>query len=208
VARIRLGRPGEVGLLAVGAGAVWVGTEAGVVRVDPATNRVTATLPDDHPPWAAGADSLWSLDCVRERGPCHLLRLDPRSLHTTARFPLPGAPAGSPAIDDDIVWLLDPLGRWVWRVDLPSARVNRVRLPSADFGTVPGQLAIGEGAVWVLTTVERPTPLGSRVDTGLVRIDPHTNRVSATTALAAGFGALWLLRPGAGVLLGLDPAVM
>ncbi len=119
----------------------------------------------------------------------------------------------------------------------------------------------------MLTDVESPTPLGSQVDTGLVRIDPHTNRVSATTplanlgsdpsharlavgaggvwvegqqlqdglaraaifrvdpasgqlrgtimtgdlnpaALAAGFGALWLLRPGAGVLLGLDPAVM
>jgi hypothetical protein len=43
---------------------------------------------------------------------------------------------------------------------------------------------MGEGAVWVLTTVERPTPLGSRVDTGLVRSDPHTNRVSSTTPLA------------------------
>jgi hypothetical protein len=264
VARIRLGRPGEfVNLLAVGAGAVWVGTEAGVVRVDPATNQVTATLPDDHPPEAAGADSLWSLDCISETKPCDLLHLDPRSLHAAARFRLPGVPAGPPAVDDDTVWLLDPLGRWVWRVDPPSARVTRVRLPSVDFGAVPGQLAIGEGAVWVLTTVERPTPLGSRVDTGLVRIDPHTNRISATTpladlgsdpsqarlavgaggvwvegqqlsqdgavifrvdpasgrllsaiatgdlspaALAVGFGALWLLRPGAGVLLGLDPA--
>lgn len=266
VARIRLGRPGEfVNLLAVGAGAVWVGTEAGAVRIDPATNRVTAALPDDHPPEAAGADSLWSVDCPSEKGPCHLLRLDPRSLHATARFPLPGVPAGSPAVVDDTVWLLDPLGRWVWRVDLPSARVARVRLPLADFGAVPGQLAIGEGAVWVLTNVERPTPLGSRVDAGLVRIDPHTNRVSATTpladlgsdpsqarlavgagavwvegqqlsqdgavifrvdpasgrllgtiatgdlspaALAAGFGVLWLLRPGAGMLLALDPAAM
>jgi hypothetical protein len=266
VARIQLGRPGEfVNLLAVGAGAVWIGTEAGVVRVDPATNRVTAALPDDHPPEAAGADSLWSLDCASEKGPCHLLRLDPRSLRATARFPLPGTPAGSPAVDGDTVWLLDPLGKWVWRVDLPSARVARVRLPSADFGAVPGQLAIGEGAVWVLTDVESPTPLGSRVDAGLVRIDPHTNRVSATTpladlgsdpsqarlavgagavwvagqqqsqdgavifrvdpasgrvrstiatgdlnpaALAAGSGALWLLRPRAGVLLALDPTVV
>ncbi len=179
VARIRLGQPGDfVNLLAVGAGAVWVGTGAG--------------------------------------------------------------------------------GRLVVRVRLPSAS------SSAD---VPSQLVIGEGAVWVLTSVESPTRLGARVDVGLVRIDPHTNRVSTTTpladldsgahqvalavgaggvwvegqrlqdglaravidrvdpvsgrlrgrietgdpspaGLAAGFGALWLLRPGADALLRLEPAAM
>jgi glutamine cyclotransferase len=36
----------------------------------------------------------------------------------------------------------------------------------------------------VLTSVQSPTRLGSRVDAGLVRIHPHTNRVSATTPLA------------------------
>jgi hypothetical protein len=151
--------------------------------------------------------------------------------------------------------------------------VARVRLPSARFSAdVPSQLVVGEGAVWTLTSVEHATALGSRVDPGLVRIDPHTNRVSAITplpnldsdthtyhiqlvvgaggvwvqglrqpqeglpravidrvdpasgrlrgtietgtgdlspaALAAGFGALWLLRPAADVLLRLDPAAM
>ncbi len=268
MARIRLGRPGDfVNLLAVGAGGVWVGTGAGVVRVDPVTSRVVATLPDDNPPWAAGAGSLWSVHCSSERGPCRLLRLDPRNLHVTAGFPLPG-PAGSLAVGEGSAWLLDQQGGWVWRVDLTGGRVARVRLPSASGSAdVPGQLVIGEGAVWVLTSVESPTRLGVRVDLGLVRIDPHTNRVSATTpladldsgayqvqlavgaggvwvegqhrqdgqaravidrvdpasgrlrgrietgdpnpaALAAGFGALWLLRPGADALLRLEPAAM
>jgi hypothetical protein len=60
-----------------------------------------------------------------------------------------------------------------------------VRLPAAASSAgVPSQLVVGEGAVWVLTSIEGPTRLGSRVDAGLVRIDPHTNRVSATTPLA------------------------
>jgi hypothetical protein len=267
-ARIRLGRPGDfVNLLAVGAGAVWVGTGAGVVRVDPATSQVAATLPDDNPPWAAGPAGLWSVHCTSEDGPCRLLRLDPGNLHVAARFPLQGMPAAL-AVGEDSVWLLDQSGGWVWRVDLTSGRVARVRLPSAvSSADVPGQLVVGEGAVWVLTSVQSPTRLGSRVDAGLVRIDPHTNRVSATTplanlnsethqaqlavgagsvwvegqrlqdglaravidrvdpangrlrgtietgdlgpaALAAGFGALWLLRPAAGALLRLDPAAI
>jgi hypothetical protein len=275
VARTRLGRPGQPGdfmsLLAIGAGAVWVGTEAGVVRFDPATTRAAGTLPNDNPLWAAGADSLWSVRCTSEGGPCRLLRLDPHSLHATARFPLPGLPAGPPVVGDDSVWLLDQSGRWLWRVGLAGGRVARVRLPSVVVSAeaeVPTQLVVGEGAVWVLTSVESPTPLGSRVDVGLVRIDPHANRVSAITplanlggdpynvrlavgaegvwvegqqrpeggqpravidrvdpasgrlrgtietgdlspaALAAGFGALWLLRPAAGTLLRLDPAAM
>jgi hypothetical protein len=288
VARIRLGGPDDfVSLLAVGAGAVWVATGAGgtrpsVVRVDPATTKVAATLtlPNDNWPWAAGAGSLWSVGCAGEGGPCRLLRLDPRDLHATARFPLPGVRVlpqslavgpGSLAVGDD-VWLLDQSGGWVWRVDLTGGRVARVRLPPAATPAAtpadgPSQLVVGEGAVWVLTSVESPTRLGVRVDAGLVRIDPHTSRVSATTslanlggetnqvqlavgaggvwveglqpqdglpravidrvdpasgrlrgtidtgdlspaALAAGFGAVWLLRPAAGVLLRLDPAAM
>lgn len=186
----------------------------------------------------------------------------------TARFPLPVVPAGSLAVGDDSVWLLDQSGGWVWRVDLAGARVARVRLPSAEFSAdVPNQLVVGEGAVWVLTSIESRTRLGVRVDAGLVRIDPHTNRISATTplanlggdlqqaqlavgaggvwvegqqsqdrltravidrvdptsgrllgtmatgdlspaGLAAGFGALWLLRPASSALLRLDPAAM
>jgi hypothetical protein len=274
VARIRLGGPGQAGdfvrLLAVGGGGAWVATGAGVVRVD-ATAKVAATLPNDNWPWAAGAGSLWTVDCASEGGPCRLLRLDPRNLHATARFPLPGVRVfpESLAVGDDSVWLLDQSGGWVWRVDLAGGRVTRVRLPAAATSAdVPSQLVVGEGAVWVLTSVESPTRLGVRVDAGLVRIDPHTNRVSAITpltnldsdtyhiqlaagagsvwvqgqrqsqeglpravidrvdpasgrlrgtietgdlspaALAAGFGAVWLLRPTVGVLLRLDAAAM
>jgi hypothetical protein len=52
------------------------------------------------------------------------------------------------------------------------------------------------------TVIDRVDPasgrLRGRIDTG----DP------SAAALAAGFGALWLLRPGADALLRLDPAAM
>jgi hypothetical protein len=267
--RIRLGGPDDyVNLLAAGAGAVWVATTAGVVGVDPTTNRVAGRLPGDTAAVGAGVGSLWSVRCTSEDGPCRLLRLDPHSLRVLGRFRLPGPPAGSLAVGDDSVWLADQSGGWLWRVDLAGGRVARVRLPSAEFSAdIFDQLVVGEGAVWVLTSVQSPTSLGSRVDAGLVRVDPDTNRVSATTplanldsashdvqlavgaggvwvegrqppqqgggrvidrvdpasgrlrgtlatgdlspaGLAAGFGALWLLRPAAGVLLRLDPAAM
>jgi hypothetical protein len=269
MARIRLGGPDDyVTLLAVGAGAAWVATAAGVVRVDPATGRVAGRLPGDTAAVGAGAGSLWSVRCTSEDGPCQLLRQDPRSLRVLARLRLPGPPAGSLAVGDDSAWLADQSGGWLWRVDLAGGRIARVRLPSPEFTAAsPSQLAVGEGAVWVLTSVQSPTRLGSRVDVGLVRVDPDTNRVSAATplanldsaahdlqlavgaggvwvegqqqpqqgrarvidrvdaasgrlratiatgdpspaGLAAGFGALWLLRPAASVLLGLDPAAM
>ena len=226
VARLRLAQPGDfVNLVAVGAGAVWVGTRAGVVRVDPATGRVVATLRGDNPPWAAGAGSLWSVDCPNQQGPCRLLRLDPRNLRVIARFQLPGVPGGPLAFGDGSAWLLDRQGAWVWRVDLAGGRVVRVRLPSAAGSTdVLGQLVVGEGAVWTLTRVERPTRLGVRVDLGLLRIDRHTNRVSAITPLAdlnsgdyqvelaVGAGGVWVegrhLQDGQAraVIVRVDPA--
>jgi hypothetical protein len=86
-ARIRLGGADDfVRLLAVGAGAAWVATDAGVIRVDAATNRVGAALPGATLPQAAGAGSLWSVQCTSQDGPCRLLRVDPHSLGVLARY--------------------------------------------------------------------------------------------------------------------------
>jgi hypothetical protein len=72
------------------------------------------------------------------------------------------------------------------------------------------RLAVGAGGVWI------EGQQLSQDGAVIFRVDPASGRLRGTittgdlnpAALAAGFGALWLLRPGAGVLLRLDPAVM
>jgi YVTN family beta-propeller protein len=70
---------------------------------------------------------------------------------------------------------------------------------------MPGAIAIGEGAVWVL----------NRGDGTVSRIDPKSNKVSATVDvgkasgsgwIAAGEGSVWLSAPGA-PLVRIDPRV-
>jgi hypothetical protein len=207
VARIRLGRPDEaLRLLAVGAGAVWVGAQRGTMRIDPTTDRVAGVLRASDFPEAANTASLWSTRCASETGEhCSLLELDPRTLRVIARIRLPGPPGGPPVVASGSLWLTDRSGARVWRVDTASRRLIRLGLAGVqpwlpDSSSV---LTVGEAGVWTLASVQTPTRLGSRVDVGLVRIDPQTNQVSAVTPLvnlqgtppirlAAGAGGVWV----------------
>jgi hypothetical protein len=231
LARIPLGGAGEdqyASLLAVTAASAWVATGAGVLRVDAAANRAAATAPNGLlSPLASGAGSLWSVSCGDPVGPCFLLRLHPRTLQVqvSARLPGPGRASVGPAVDGGSAWLLDQSVEWLWRVDLASGRVATVRLPVAHFdGEGRGQVAVGAGAVWVLADIEVPTTLGARVDAGVLRVDPHGNRVTVTDLpslgsnpdsmqLAVGAGGVWVegqQQPGDGragmTIVRLDPA--
>jgi streptogramin lyase len=92
--------------------------------------------------------------------------------------------------------------------------VTRIGLPVVTDSFLPdeagfgGQLAIAEGAVWVVSDqIEMPTRLGGRVGRGVVRVDPRTARVTAVTpldnleptwmALAVGAGGVWVGGPQA-----------
>jgi streptogramin lyase len=82
--------------------------------------------------------------------------------------------------------------------------VTRIGLPVVADNLLPGvQLAMGEGALWVVSDqIQTPTRLGTRVGRGVVRIDPRTARVTAVTpldnlepawmALAVGAGGVWV----------------
>ena len=87
--------------------------------------------------------------------------------------------------------------------------MTRIGLPVAAADFLPeeagdgGQLAMGEGALWVVSDqIETPNRLGVRVGRGVVRIDPRTARVTAVTpldnlepawmALAVGAGGVWV----------------
>jgi hypothetical protein len=212
-ARIRV--PGQVALdgggLAAGAGALWIRAGERTVRVDARRGRVTGSVP--MPVQAAASDGLWSCTAGHQGGPDRLVRMDPRTLTVTARIRLPRCPSVL-AAERGVVWALDHSGRQLLRVQAAGGRVTRIGLPVVTDSFLPdeagfgGQLAIAEGAVWVVSDqIEMPTRLGGRVGRGVVRVDPRTARVTAVTpldnleptwmALAVGAGGVWVGGPQA-----------
>src|SRR5262249_17876066 len=83
-------------------GSVWGAGPEGVIRVDPVTNALVATIPvEGGAGWtAASNDAVWVTT------PAGLARLDPQSNTVTATVGLPGAPyLGDPAVVDGMVWV-------------------------------------------------------------------------------------------------------
>jgi hypothetical protein len=192
----------RVGPLAVGAGAVWVGTRRGrvTVRVDPVGLRVTARFAGNAVAVAHGV--LWSYCCPHGDKIMGLSRIDPRTLR--ARRPLVVSdaagrhqPVGPLAVGADAVWTLPLEGGRLWRVPLAGGPAHALRMAGFPYG-----LAADGGAVWVLSGTDPP---GSERDRSgrLRRLDQRTGKVTATTPLpdlapsravgpVVGGGAVWL----------------
>ena len=187
-AEFRTGR--SVGPPLAAAGAVWVPNEADgtVTRIDPARNRVVATIHIGDPRQLAaagcGPDSVHSFmfDTLLNR-----------------RCDLPSALAG----DARSVWAADNLGRGLARIDPATNRiVQRIAL-NAD----PFAIALGYGSLWVTSYFNDPHEV--------LRVDPVSGRVLATitdlplgggTGIAAGEGGVWVACTYARSLARIDPA--
>ena len=150
--------------LAVADGAVWASLGlGGVVRIDPATNRVTARIEPGGAivALAAGFGSVWAVDVFGDR----LLRIDPAANEVVATTQVGALPAGV-AVGFGSVWVTSHVDRSVTRVDPESGRVaSTTRLDWSEIW--PGAIAAGPGGIWVVTGG------GSEV----TRIDPRTARV-------------------------------
>jgi streptogramin lyase len=219
-----------VGPLAVGEGAVWVGAPDGTVtlRVDPVRLRVTgqfgSSAVDDAGLLAAGG-RLWSYCCQQGGKVLGLGRTDVRTLRADTPLVLVDEsdrrkPVGRFAVAADAVWVEGARDQRLWRLPLASGRARAVRLPGFAHGIFG--IAVGEGAVWVLSGAVAGGAWPNQ--TGwLLRLDPRSGSVTATTALpelfanlavgpVVGGDAVWLvgqssqLRQGGSVLLRVDPA--
>ncbi len=190
-ARVDLGGP--VDAVAVGRGAVWAAHDCTVSKVDPKTNRVVATIAGTGP-WqacvtglAVGGGAVWG--AVAGVG---LARIDPQTNEVVATVPIGPVPA-SVAVGGGAVWTAccaetsTPGRIMLIRVDPESNRVV-ARIPLR--GSLPAAVGVGPSGVWVVG--ERLA--GQR----LWRVDPTTNRVSASVALPDDIGA------GGSILVGAD----
>lgn len=206
--------------IVVGEGAVWAATgfpePAGrVVRIDPATNAVVATisLPATGFTWmAAGFGSVWV--AIAEGGPqpsasdrLVVVRLDPHTNTIAATIRLGIAPERPAplAVGEGAVWATNFAQSSVTRIDpatnAVTATIPTTSEPSRSDRGRPSGIAVAAGAVWVMNHRE----------SSLLRIDPHTNQIvgAASTPdgrVAAGEGSVWVASAGADEVARIDPA--
>ena len=193
--------------LAIGHGAVWVGfhREPYVVRIDPSTNRVVATVrtPARDCGLGIGDGRLWAAHCASAPGAqdTGLSRIDASSnrLVTTLRTPS----TFSPTFGGGSLWVIagqPEAALEAWRIEAGTDDVSaKIALGGEAFTT-----AFGFGSLWV-----------AYVDgSGVARIDATTNTVTARIAtgsgplmaVAADEGAVWALPAEEARIYRIDPA--
>jgi hypothetical protein len=214
-------------------GAVWVGNHHGgpVVRVDPRTNKVVATIAWSGPTlggiyhMATDGSTIW----VTGTRTTDAAEIDVNTNAIVRRIDVPNGTCGGIDVDASSVWVASgydqPYPCWqrtnwgVSRIDRSTGRVTRI-----DVGGRPIDVHVGLGSIWAVLDVPQLQ---------LVRIDPGTNTVVGrlrlsdtqcrpvvsfgacpgadyTTSLAIGFGSLWMRVDStasgtAGQLLRIDP---
>jgi hypothetical protein len=214
------------GPLAVGAGAVWVGTRGATVtvRVDPLRLRVTGRLGGRMAAVARGV--VWSYCCLSGDKFMGFGRVDARRLRPRPPLVVTDAagrhqPVGWLALGPDAVWTVAFGHQRLWRVPMgggPARPVLRVG------GFLYG-LAADASRVWVLSGSGDPDRQRDST-VRLRRLDQRRGQVTATIplpqlevgefrgplGLAPGGGAVWVAGPpsggwhGGGILLRVDPA--
>jgi hypothetical protein len=212
-ARIRLDR--SFTDVDVGFGAIWVAGQGALLRIDPRTNRVVATIPTpltgENASIAFGEGAVW-VTSGQANGVVY--RVDPAANRVTAAIGVPGGAFGI-VVAAGTVWvtqyLPEPNPGIVARID---ARSNRLLSP-VEVPNMPGAIRSGLDAIWVTSrfTVSRIDPrsgaatqplhrvgdvravgagslwgtfANSADDAGVQRIDPVTGRVVATIRIPYG----------------------
>jgi YVTN family beta-propeller protein len=117
-------------------GSVWAAGSNGVIRIDPVTHKVLATITvDGGAQWtAASADAVWVTT------PTGLVRIDPATNAVVATITLASAPyLGDPDVIDGLVWV-------------PQIRKNSIAVVDPASNTVVQTIPTGAGP-FVVTAI-------------------------------------------------------
>jgi YVTN family beta-propeller protein len=201
---IPLSRTGEPAGLAVGEGAVWLGTglfgPLSLSRINPSFDEIAKTKAlgrAEEPFYAArwqvaiGDGSIWTV------GPRFgtVLRIDPRTMRVVSRIDVGIEPA-TLSVGEGAVWA-GGSRNVVKRINPRTNKVDR------EWEVQQGPLAIATsaGAVWVTAAGE---DVVARIDT--VTETMRTVQVGDfPTAVAAGQGSVWVANAGDGTVYRIDP---
>jgi DNA-binding beta-propeller fold protein YncE len=142
-----------------------------VLRLDPASGRVVATIPVGFHVFnvAADAASVWVVSFEDNM----VARIDPATNAVTVRQSLLHAPSGV-VVAEGSAWISRSGNATVVRLDATTGALQ-AEIP---VGRRPLPLAVGAGSVWVRC----------EQDSTVSRIDPSTNRVLATILVDPFYG--------------------
>jgi hypothetical protein len=193
-----------------GAAAVPEVRQNTLVRIDPATNKVSDVIDVESTPdaIAVSGDSVW----VYNHDARSVSEVDPKTKRVRRTLALHADPAivGLPA---GPVLAADPTGAWLVGQDPHTNAGLITNIRAGVRGTRefrldadPSGVAVGEGGVWVAATH------GGR--SVLLRIEPSDGRITwrkrfprsiTLDSIATGAGGVWLVDSQHGVLYRVDP---
>jgi YVTN family beta-propeller protein len=161
-----------------------------VAVIDPALNRVVATVPVGIGPGpiAAGAGAVW-VGNLEDRS---LTRIASETREVVRNVPLPATPTGV-AVGAGGVWVAHGRRGQLSQIDPTFDRVTRtIDVTRTSFGTSTGGVDVGFDAVWAVFG-----------DSTFARVDPTTSRRTGATFagigpvdVAIGAGAVWVAQGG------------
>jgi virginiamycin B lyase len=184
VAKVPVGPANTEGGIAFGAGSAWMPSDPkGLVsRIDPATNKVIASI--KVPPSSFTAVYGYNLVWVSSTEKSVVSVIHPATNTVIAEIPVDKNPRFM-AVGEGYVWTLNQGTGTVSKIDPRSMKV--VATIDAGVPGAGGDIATGEGAVWV---TQKTIPI--------TRIDPLANVVTAQLtgpggdAMRIGLGYVWL----------------
>ena len=210
------------GSLAVGAGAVWVGLEEGIIddhrggsigRIDLATNEIVAEIPlEGGSPWSGGRIAATD-QAVWVTGDHEVVRIDPATNEVAAVVELVDRGIAAIAADATAVWALttvpasDGGGEFAGRLVRIDPRSNAI-VADIPLGSYPvgldNELRLGAGSVWLLG-VRFSEAESAEYGSDLLRVDPATNTIVARIPvhgvhMAVGPDEVWVRFPADGVV--------
>ncbi|HEV7810100.1 MAG TPA: hypothetical protein VGO64_05850 [Candidatus Limnocylindrales bacterium] len=173
--------------IAAGGGAVWTTSGRTVARIDPATNRVVATIDVGSDPRRIVFDGevVWVTVAAGD-----LVGIDPATNTITRRIPVGAQPAAL-AIGGGDLWVVLPVTNQVIRVDPSTAKV----VATIEVTARPWGIAVDGGSAWVASY---GGGIGATTTGAVTRIDAATNTVVDTIPLpearevTVAFDSVWV----------------
>jgi virginiamycin B lyase len=198
VATIRVG--GTADWVLVAEDAVWVAATKpyAVLRIDPANNKVVATIRvagEACSGLAFGFGSVWTPICGKKPT---LIRIDAANNAISAILPVtPAGPEGGIAASEDSIWLVTDKNGTLVRIDPSTNSVRqKISIPSGSYNPI-----FSDGIVWI-SGVERNV---------LTAVDASSGKVLDSIPvgprprfLTAGAGSIWTLNQGDGTISRVD----
>ncbi len=176
--------------LAAGEGGVWIPVGSQLLKIDPKTGGIVNRFPVRCESVAVGAGSVWATNPRKGT----VLRIDPRTGQVMATIAVDKSPMVM-AVGEGAVWVLKWEENVVLQIDPESNQV--VAKVPLGIGIPIGELAAGEGGVWV--SKQAQLPLGAA--NALVVVDPGSRQVTKVFKtwfdgrFALGGDAVWVATP-------------